>query len=71
MKEVVNTTSEEVAAYFNGGNIYFKAGEKKSFEDGVALEIVRENDGLSFEEEVKAIEEVAETPVKEKKKEKK
>lgn len=59
-KIVVNTTGVEIVAYFDGQNIYFKPGQKKSFAEGIAAEIIRENDGLKIESDVvEAPEEVA------------
>jgi len=63
MKDVINNTGEEVAAYFDGKGIYFKAGQKKQFEDGVADEIVRETEGLVFEKDLVKVEEVVEKKV--------
>jgi hypothetical protein len=62
MKTVVNTNVEKVETYFDGKNIIFGAGQKKFFEDGIASEIVRENEGLVFEEDVPVAEVAEEAP---------
>ena len=61
MKDVVNVSDGEITAYFDGLNIYFKAGQKKQFADGVADEIVRETQGLVFEEDVVEVAEKVES----------
>jgi len=61
MKDVVNVSDGEITAYFDGQNIYFKAGQKKQFADGVADEIVRETQGLVFEEDVVEVAEKVES----------
>ena len=63
MKKVINDSPEKVEAYFNGQYIRFKAGQKKLLEDGVADEIVRENEALVFK--VTAPAPVEEAPVEE------
>ena len=61
MKDVVNVSDGEITAYFDGRSIYFKAGQKKQFADGVADEIVRETQGLVFEEDVVEVAEKVES----------
>ena len=64
--EVRNTTSEEITVMWDGMQVYFKPNQKRSFDEGVARNIINEAKGLEIVgEEVEKEDETEEVPTEE------